>query len=138
MSILSSYVALKNCSLCILKREGEGEGSIGRSRSSYRGRSKGKDGYECLRKEELVTVLSVKELSTPVRAVYDSGEHFLVEYICFPLAHLISSTMHHTSLFLIHFLLHLIHHPVTASKQSQTRAIPHQMSPLISDALKVM
>ena len=73
MSILSSYVALSNCSLCILK----GEGNVERLRSAYRGRGRSKDGYECLRKEGLVTVLSVKELSTPVRAVYDSGEHFL-------------------------------------------------------------
>ena len=132
MSVLSSYVALGDCSLCILK----GEGSMERSRSSHRGRGRSKDGHEYLRKGGLVTVLSVKELSTPVRAVYDSGEQFLVDKTVPRLAFLLSPLciILNYSKFISHYMLFIIHNRI----QAQTIAIPHQPSPLISDAQRAM
>lgn len=74
MGVLSGYVALRNCSLCLISIEGGAKES-----AVTRGRRKG--GSIDSRDEGSVTVLSVKELSTPVRSVYDSGEQQLVTMI---------------------------------------------------------
>jgi hypothetical protein len=67
MGVLSGYVALRNCSLCLTSLEGGA-----RESADTRGRRR----FSSLnvRDEGSVCVLSVKELSTPVRSVYDSGK----------------------------------------------------------------
>lgn len=103
MGVLSGYVALKNCSLCLISLEGgvmESAVTRGRRRVSSID----------VREEGSVTVLSVKELSTPVKSVYDSGKQ-----------HLLTRTLHHSALRLkflaslifqlltpVHFLLFLM------------------------------
>ena len=72
IGVLSSYIALKNCSLCVLSGE---QGA--KERAANSGWSK--DSNQNVGNEGSVTVLSIKELSTPVRAVYDSGEQQLVD-----------------------------------------------------------
>lgn len=71
MGVLSGYVALSNCSLCLISLEaGVRESAITRGRRRVSSAD--------VREEGLVTVLSVKELSTPVRSVYDSGKQQLL------------------------------------------------------------
>jgi hypothetical protein len=85
MGVLSGYVALRNCSLCLLSLEGGVKESVV-TRGMRRVSSVD------VREEGSVTVLSVKELSTPVRSVYDSGKQQLVTMI-----------RHHTALLLTLF-----------------------------------
>ena len=76
MGVLSGYIALRNSSLCLINLEGgvmESTATRGRKRVSSID----------IREEGLVTVLSVKELSTPVRSVYDSGKQQLVTMILY-------------------------------------------------------
>jgi hypothetical protein len=71
MGVLSSYTALRNCALCVL-REVQGDpagGALGGVEYRMGDGLAGRSGVRT------VCVLSVKELSTPLRDQYDSGTY---------------------------------------------------------------
>lgn len=71
MGVLSSYTALKNCALCVLRDvPGDSAGGI-----SGGGEYRPNDGLAGRRSARTVCVLSVKELSTPLRDQFDSGTY---------------------------------------------------------------
>ena len=69
MGVLSSYTALKNCALCVLRDVPCGPAGDVSGDAEYRK----DDGLASSSKARAVCVLSVKELSTPLRDQYDSG-----------------------------------------------------------------
>jgi hypothetical protein len=71
MGVLSSYTALKNCALCVLRdAQGDPTGCVLGGAEFRTG-----DGLAGRSDVRTVCVLSVKELSTPLRDQYDSGTY---------------------------------------------------------------
>jgi hypothetical protein len=122
MGVLSGYVALINCSLCLISLEGGvREGAVTRGRRKVSSIN--------VREEGLVTVLSVEELSTPVRSVYDSGKQ-----------HLLTRILYHSALLLNFFGIIYIptaypssFHTFSDDIPLQTIAGAHLLSHPISD-----